>query len=72
MTTFTYVSYLLVSPCTQVRRLWSSTGDRASLLLLSTGQHMEDMDMEDRLAGWRGGWGVNIFEDERNRIALLH
>jgi hypothetical protein len=26
---------------------------------------------EDRLAGWRGGWGVNILEDERNRIALL-
>jgi hypothetical protein len=26
---------------------------------------------EDRLAGRRGGWGVNILEDERNRIALL-
>jgi hypothetical protein len=26
---------------------------------------------EDRLAGQRGGWGVNILEDERNRIALL-
>ena len=24
------------------------------------------------LAGRRGGWGVNILEDERNRIALLH
>jgi hypothetical protein len=23
------------------------------------------------LAGRRGGWGVNILEDERNRIALL-
>jgi hypothetical protein len=26
---------------------------------------------EDRLAGRTGGWGVNILEDERNRIALL-
>jgi hypothetical protein len=26
---------------------------------------------EDRLAGRRGGWGVNILEDERNRIAPL-
>jgi hypothetical protein len=26
---------------------------------------------EDRLARGRGGWGVNILEDERNRIALL-
>jgi hypothetical protein len=26
---------------------------------------------EDRLAGRRGGWGVNILEDERNRIALI-
>ncbi len=26
---------------------------------------------EDTLAGRRGGWGVNILEDERNRIALL-
>jgi hypothetical protein len=26
---------------------------------------------EDRLAGKKGGWGVNILEDERNRIALL-
>ncbi len=26
---------------------------------------------EDRLAGRRGGWGVNILEDERKRIALL-
>ncbi len=26
---------------------------------------------EVRLAGRRGGWGVNILEDERNRIALL-
>jgi hypothetical protein len=26
---------------------------------------------EDRLAGRRGGWGVNTLEDERNRIALL-
>ncbi len=26
---------------------------------------------EDRLAGRRGGGGVNILEDERNRIALL-
>jgi hypothetical protein len=26
---------------------------------------------EDRLDGRRGGWGVNILEDERNRIALL-
>ncbi len=26
---------------------------------------------EDRLAGRRGGWGVNILEDERNRIVLL-
>jgi hypothetical protein len=26
---------------------------------------------EDRLAGRRGGWGVNILEDERNRIAFL-
>jgi hypothetical protein len=26
---------------------------------------------EDRLSGRRGGWGVNILEDERNRIALL-
>ncbi len=26
---------------------------------------------EDTLAGGRGGWGVNILEDERNRIALL-
>jgi hypothetical protein len=25
----------------------------------------------DRLAGRRGGWGVNILEDEKNRIALL-
>jgi hypothetical protein len=24
------------------------------------------------LAGRRGGWGVNILEDERDRIALLH
>jgi hypothetical protein len=23
------------------------------------------------LAGRRGGWGVNVLEDERNRIALL-
>jgi hypothetical protein len=23
------------------------------------------------LAGRRGGWGFNILEDERNRIALL-
>jgi hypothetical protein len=26
---------------------------------------------EDRLAGRRMGWGVNILEDERNRIALV-
>jgi hypothetical protein len=26
---------------------------------------------EDTLAGRRGGWGVNIFGDERYRIALL-
>jgi hypothetical protein len=26
---------------------------------------------EDTLAGHRGGWGVNILEDERHRIALL-
>jgi hypothetical protein len=26
---------------------------------------------EDRLARRRGGWGVNILEDERNKIALL-
>jgi hypothetical protein len=26
---------------------------------------------EDRLAGRREGGGVNILEDERNRIALL-
>jgi hypothetical protein len=26
---------------------------------------------EDTLAGRRGGWGVNILEDERNRVALL-
>ncbi len=26
---------------------------------------------EDRLAGKKGGRGVNILEDERNRIALL-
>jgi hypothetical protein len=26
---------------------------------------------EDTLAGRRGGWGVNILEDERHRIALL-
>ncbi len=26
---------------------------------------------EDRLAGRRGGLGVNILEDDRNRIALL-
>jgi hypothetical protein len=26
---------------------------------------------EDTLAGWRGGWGVNNLEDERQRIALL-
>jgi hypothetical protein len=26
---------------------------------------------EDRLAGRRGGWGVNILEDEKHRIALL-
>ncbi len=26
---------------------------------------------EDRLARRRGGWQVNILEDERNRIALL-
>jgi hypothetical protein len=27
---------------------------------------------EDTLAGPRGGWGVNILEDERHRIALNH
>jgi hypothetical protein len=26
---------------------------------------------EDTLAGRKGGWGVNILEDERHRIALL-
>ncbi len=26
---------------------------------------------EDTLARRRGGWGVNILEDERDRIALL-
>jgi len=26
---------------------------------------------EDTLAGRRGGWGANILEDERHRIALL-
>jgi hypothetical protein len=26
---------------------------------------------EDTLAGRRGGWGVNILEDERHRIALF-
>jgi hypothetical protein len=26
---------------------------------------------EDTLPGRRGGWGVNILEDERHRIALL-
>jgi hypothetical protein len=26
---------------------------------------------EDTLAGRRGGWGVNILEDKRHRIALL-
>jgi hypothetical protein len=26
---------------------------------------------EDTLAGRRGGWGVNILEDESHRIALL-
>jgi hypothetical protein len=26
---------------------------------------------EDTLAGRRGGWGVNILEDERDRIAIL-
>jgi len=26
---------------------------------------------EDRLARGRGGWGVNILEDERKKIALL-
>jgi hypothetical protein len=26
---------------------------------------------EDTLAGRRWGWGVNILEDERHRIALL-
>jgi hypothetical protein len=26
---------------------------------------------EDTLAGLRGGWGVNILEEERHRIALL-
>jgi hypothetical protein len=26
---------------------------------------------EDTLARRRGGWGVNILEDERHRIALL-
>jgi hypothetical protein len=26
---------------------------------------------EDTLAGRRGGWGLNILEDERNMIALL-
>jgi hypothetical protein len=26
---------------------------------------------EDTLAGWRGGWGVNILEDARHRIGLL-
>jgi hypothetical protein len=26
---------------------------------------------EDTLAGWTAGWGVNILEDERHRIALL-
>jgi hypothetical protein len=26
---------------------------------------------EDTLAGRRGGWGVNMLENERHRIALL-
>ncbi len=25
---------------------------------------------EDTLAGWRGGWGVNIFEDARHNSVL--
>ncbi len=27
--------------------------------------------MKETLAGRRGEWGVNILEDERNRIALV-
>jgi hypothetical protein len=36
--------------------------------LLPTGIGVRE---EDSLAGRRGGWGVNILEDARHRIALL-
>jgi hypothetical protein len=31
----------------------------------------DEIFLQCSLAGRRGGWGVNILEDERNRIALL-
>ncbi len=44
------------------------------LILIHTGKGGSvepERRLEDTLAGRRGGWGVNILEDARQRIALL-